>query len=193
MNVAATLWTHGICGCSKCCTWCVYSCFYLWGPRWKEPLSSGPWDCWPHRKKIPNPSRLVISIRFIICDHLHPLFGSWARNREKWWPLRITHGGTMVALLTWAVLSCLACQRPWNVGPRFAFWMCGGRVWQAACVAQGGTGPLLVRSSITTHHPHHDIRPLGSPQIWGIPLPPKVFFVFNPVVTVSEPDLFQML
>lgn len=60
-------------------------------------------------------------------------------------------------------------------------------------MVQGGTGPLLVRSSIAAHHPRHDIRPLGSPQIWGIPLPPKVLFVFNPVVIVGEPDLFQML
>lgn len=81
-----------ICGCSKCCTCCVYSCFYLWGPRWKEPLSSGPWDCLPHRKKVPNPSRLVISICFIVCDHLHPVW-FLSQKQGRMMAIRSTHGG----------------------------------------------------------------------------------------------------
>ena len=65
-----------------------------------------------------------------------------------------------------------------------------GSVW----VAQGGPSPLLIESNAAAHHPRHDIRPLGRLRMGGgrIPLPPKVLCVFNPVVTVSGPDLFQM-
>lgn len=56
----------------------------------------------------------------------------------------------------------------------------------------GGLHPAAHRVTHPAHQPRRDIRPLGSLQIWGIPLPPEVFFIFNPVVTGSEPDLFQM-
>lgn len=60
-------------------------------------------------------------------------------------------------------------------------------------VAQCGSVPGL--SQLEHHGPpslSYDIKPPSSPQILGIPLPLKVFFVFNAVVTVNEPDSFQM-
>lgn len=46
------------------------------------------WPLWllTSQEEVSKSGRLVISIRFIVCDHLHSPFGSWARNREKWWP-----------------------------------------------------------------------------------------------------------
>lgn len=62
----------------------LYSCVHVQdvqrsrGPRWNSCLPLAPVANSPRRKKkmVPNPGRLVISVRVIVCDRLCTPFGS---------------------------------------------------------------------------------------------------------------------
>lgn len=63
-----------------------------------------------------------------------------------------------------ADLDCLelsGCQWPWNVGPLFAFWMCGGWVWWA-CVAQ-----RVAPGHCWSGHPSPHTIPTMTSDLWA--------------------------
>lgn len=180
LNVATALWTHGRLRGGWNAAWGVVFLFpplrraEVQRPQAEQLPSPCPVANAPRRKKkkkkmLPNPGRLVISVRFIVCDRLCAPFGSRARSREKLGP------------------------RWWNADQLLAFRGCSGwGEWAVYVSHRVVPCRCWVKSYITAHHPCLMMSELWAAlRSWECP-PKYSLSLIQLLQWVNLPDSFQM-